>query len=119
MQDYSDATLYQLTQQLAQALQSKGLRLVTAESCTGGWLAKCCTDWLAAQAGLKVVSSATVTKSNNSILMFSSARWKNMVLSASKPLLRWLLEPSKISTQIYPSQLAALQVQMAAQLKNQ
>jgi len=44
MQDYSDATLYQLTQQLAQALQSKGLRLVTAESCTGGWLAKCCTD---------------------------------------------------------------------------
>lgn len=44
MQDYSDATLYQLTQQLAQALQSQGLRLVTAESCTGGWLAKCCTD---------------------------------------------------------------------------
>lgn len=44
MQDYSDATLYQLTQQLAQALQSKDLRLGVAESCTGGWLAKCCTD---------------------------------------------------------------------------
>ena len=44
MQDYSDATLYQLTQQLAHLLQQSHLRLVTAESCTGGWIAKYCTD---------------------------------------------------------------------------
>jgi nicotinamide-nucleotide amidase len=30
--------------QLAAALQSKGWVLVCAESCTGGWIGKCCTD---------------------------------------------------------------------------
>ena len=33
-----------LVAQLAQALQAKGWCLATAESCTGGWVAKCCTD---------------------------------------------------------------------------
>lgn len=30
--------------ELAQALTARGWHLVTAESCTGGWIAKCCTD---------------------------------------------------------------------------
>lgn len=30
--------------QLAEQLQIQSLRLVTAESCTGGWIAKCLTD---------------------------------------------------------------------------
>ena len=29
---------------LAEALLDRGWRLATAESCTGGWIAKCCTD---------------------------------------------------------------------------
>lgn len=29
---------------LAEALAARGWRLATAESCTGGWIAKCCTD---------------------------------------------------------------------------
>ncbi len=33
-----------LVEQLAAALLGKGWRLATAESCTGGWVAKCCTD---------------------------------------------------------------------------
>jgi nicotinamide-nucleotide amidase len=33
-----------LLQQLASALQRKQWMLATAESCTGGWIAKCCTD---------------------------------------------------------------------------
>jgi nicotinamide-nucleotide amidase len=33
-----------LVKQLAAALLGKGWRLATAESCTGGWVAKCCTD---------------------------------------------------------------------------
>lgn len=40
----NDAELKQLAQQLATALLSINYSLVTAESCTGGWIAKCCTD---------------------------------------------------------------------------
>jgi nicotinamide-nucleotide amidase len=29
---------------LGQSLESRGWSLTTAESCTGGWIAKCCTD---------------------------------------------------------------------------
>ncbi len=44
MPKIADATLYQLTEQLATGLLNKQWQLVTAESCTDGWLAKCCTD---------------------------------------------------------------------------
>jgi len=33
-----------VVEQLAAALGARGWRLATAESCTGGWTAKCCTD---------------------------------------------------------------------------
>lgn len=36
--------LEQLSEQLGQRLLEKGLMLVTAESCTGGWIAQCITD---------------------------------------------------------------------------
>lgn len=35
---------HELIQQIADALRSQQLKLATAESCTGGWIAKCCTD---------------------------------------------------------------------------
>lgn len=44
MQHISDASLAQATRQLAQRLGERGWLLATAESCTGGWVAKCCTD---------------------------------------------------------------------------
>lgn len=44
MPKIADVTLYQLTEELATGLINKQWQLVTAESCTGGWLAKCCTD---------------------------------------------------------------------------
>lgn len=44
MQRYSDAHLQSLVSDLADAMIANQQRLVTAESCTGGWLAKCCTD---------------------------------------------------------------------------
>jgi nicotinamide-nucleotide amidase len=40
----SDADLQVLVATLAQRYGSEGLRLAAAESCTGGWLAKLCTD---------------------------------------------------------------------------
>jgi nicotinamide-nucleotide amidase len=40
----NDAELSRLTEALAECLLAAKLRLVTAESCTGGWIAKCCTD---------------------------------------------------------------------------
>lgn len=33
-----------LIRQVADAMLAKQYRLATAESCTGGWIAKCCTD---------------------------------------------------------------------------
>lgn len=40
----SDAELLELAQQVGTRLQSEHLSLVTAESCTGGWIAKTITD---------------------------------------------------------------------------
>ncbi len=33
-----------LLEQLAEQLTARNWRMATAESCTGGWIAKCCTD---------------------------------------------------------------------------
>jgi nicotinamide-nucleotide amidase len=40
----SDPALTRLSQRVAQRLRDGGERIVTAESCTGGFLAKCLTD---------------------------------------------------------------------------
>ncbi len=39
-----DSELYVLSQQVGAALRAAGCRLSCAESCTGGWVAKCITD---------------------------------------------------------------------------
>ncbi|MGQ0656693.1 MAG: nicotinamide-nucleotide amidase [Chromatiales bacterium] len=40
----NDAVIRELAEQLGAALKGRGLMLATAESCTGGWLAKAITD---------------------------------------------------------------------------
>jgi nicotinamide-nucleotide amidase len=40
----SDSVLAASAQELAEGLQAAGLRAGIAESCTGGWIAKCLTD---------------------------------------------------------------------------
>ena len=44
MSTLSDCELRQLAQQLGERLRDAREHLVTAESCTGGWIAKCMTD---------------------------------------------------------------------------
>ena len=39
-----DSELARLIEALAAVLTARGWTLTTAESCTGGWIAKCCTD---------------------------------------------------------------------------
>ena len=39
-----DETFERLIDTLAMKLTARGWTLATAESCTGGWIAKCCTD---------------------------------------------------------------------------
>lgn len=39
-----DPDLFQLALKVGRTLEAKGLRLATAESCTGGWIAKVITD---------------------------------------------------------------------------
>ncbi len=63
MQTISDADLHQLTQQIAKILFDKNWLLSSAESCTGGWLAKCCTDLAGSSAWFE---RGVVTYSNQS-----------------------------------------------------
>ena len=39
-----DMSLDALAKEIGRRLLARGLKLVTAESCTGGWIAKCATD---------------------------------------------------------------------------
>ncbi len=43
MEDF-DTEVAGVLSQLAEKLTARGWRMATAESCTGGWIAKCCTD---------------------------------------------------------------------------
>jgi len=40
----TNSIMFQLSQQIGQALRQQGATLTTAESCTGGWIAKAITD---------------------------------------------------------------------------
>ncbi|WP_240342394.1 nicotinamide-nucleotide amidase [Methylococcus sp. EFPC2] len=40
----SEEELYRLAERLGACLLERGLKLATAESCTGGWVAQCVTD---------------------------------------------------------------------------
>ena len=40
----TDSELMQLSEQVGQALKARGATVTTAESCTGGWVAKTLTD---------------------------------------------------------------------------
>jgi nicotinamide-nucleotide amidase len=44
MQDTSDSALRTLAERAGKLLLGRGQRVATAESCTGGWVAKCLTD---------------------------------------------------------------------------
>ena len=44
MTEAYDKQIEKVTAQVASALLERGWSLATAESCTGGWIAKCCTD---------------------------------------------------------------------------
>ena len=56
-----DATLRRGAEQVAEALRANGDMLATAESCTGGWIAKACTDLAGSSEWFE---SAAVTYSN-------------------------------------------------------
>lgn len=47
MEDFEvpgDGEFMQLVQEVSAGLLAKGWKMACAESCTGGWIAKCCTD---------------------------------------------------------------------------
>lgn len=58
----TDSELMQLSEQVGQALKARGATVTTAESCTGGWVAKVITDIAGSSARLNADLSPTVTK---------------------------------------------------------
>ena len=58
----TDEQLHEASAKLGQGLKARGERIVTAESCTGGWLAKSLTDHAGSSA---FVDSGLVTYSNH------------------------------------------------------
>lgn len=58
----SDTELYALAEQVGRALRAAGWRIVTAESCTAGWIAKALTD---VPGSSQWVDSGYVTYSNS------------------------------------------------------
>ena len=57
----NDAVLRRFASQVAETLRANGEMLATAESCTGGWIAKACTDLAGSSEWFE---SAAVTYSN-------------------------------------------------------
>ena len=49
----TDSELMQLSEQVGQALKARGATVTTAESCTGGWVAKTLTDIAGSSAGFE------------------------------------------------------------------
>lgn len=58
----TESELMQLSEQVGLALKARGATVTTAESCTGGWVAKVITDVPAVPHGLNADLSPTVTK---------------------------------------------------------
>jgi nicotinamide-nucleotide amidase len=62
MQLVTDQDLYQLAEELGRSARAAGWRIVTAESCTAGWIAKALTD---VPGSSQWVDSGYVTYSNS------------------------------------------------------
>ena len=57
-----DARFEKLVTELALRLTARGWKMATAESCTGGWIAKCCTDLAGSSAWFERVLLPTVMR---------------------------------------------------------
>lgn len=58
----TDSELMRLSEQVGLALKARGATVTTAESCTGGWLAKAITDIAGSPPGLNAALSPIVMK---------------------------------------------------------
>lgn len=70
--------LEKLATQVGDCLQRAGLRLATAESCTGGWIAKCITDVAGSSAWLE-----------RGFVTYSNAAKQEMLGVAEETLAAW------------------------------
>jgi nicotinamide-nucleotide amidase len=68
-----EAEITRLVERLAAALQAKSWRLASAESCTGGWIAKCCTDLAGSSAWFECGFVTYSDRSKTALLQVSSA----------------------------------------------
>lgn len=75
----TDSELQQLSEVLGQQLLAARERLVTAESCTGGWIAKAVTDVAGSSHWFECGMAAYSYGPNRPCLVCGRRRWKYMV----------------------------------------
>ena len=68
-----DARFVELIEEVAHALRAQNALLATAESCTGGWIAKCCTDLAGSSAWFERGFVAYSYEAKQSLLGVSAA----------------------------------------------
>lgn len=69
----SDAALRTLSESVAGVLRARGQMLATAESCTGGWIAKACTDITGSSDWFEVAAVTYSNRAKQSLLGITSA----------------------------------------------
>ncbi|VGA45468.1 C-terminal domain of CinA type S [Klebsiella pneumoniae] len=110
----TDSELMQLSEKIGRALKARGATVTTAESCTGGWIAKAITDIAGSSAWFE---RGFVTYSNEA---------KSQMIGVSEATLRdngAVSEPVVVemaigALRIMPSPLAASPGRMAAASKS-
>ena len=105
----TDSELMQLSEQVGLALKARGATVTTAESCTGGWVAKAITDIASSSAWFE---RGFVTYSNEAKAQMIGVREETLAQHGA------VSEPVVVEMAIGAFRLAALRGQMAAVKKS-
>jgi len=85
----TDAELHRLAIAVGEQLKANRLMLVTAESCTGGWIAKMITDIPGCSEWFDCGVAAYSYEAKQALLGCGRKPWSNTVRSAKKPAWKW------------------------------
>ncbi len=89
----NDEALRVLAQHVGERLRQGRDHLVTAESCTGGWIAKCVTDIAGSSDWFDCGMAAYSYEAKQALLGVRPRPWRSTAPSAARPSSRWCPAP--------------------------